>query len=169
MKKKIFGFLAFMLVIIGCGSAGISEDSMGFRSTPLNSENVVLQDYSYIATPAGESITIERSYENAPPMISHDTEGMMEITQDMNMCLSCHSPENAKLTNIISVPESHTFDTFTGKKTNDVVDARFNCVACHTPQVNAMPLVKNNFKADFRNEIDKKKSNLLDILDEGVE
>jgi cytochrome c-type protein NapB len=46
--------------------------------------------------------------------------------------------------------------------------ARYNCNQCHVTQTNATLDVKNNFKADFRSEDAKKKSNLNDVINEGV-
>ena len=47
-------------------------------------------------------------------------------------------------------------------------ETRFNCVICHATQVNAAPLVVNKFAPDFRQENGSTKSNLLDIVNEGV-
>ncbi|RAX54034.1 hypothetical protein CCY99_04965 [Helicobacter sp. 16-1353] len=167
--------LAMVCVVLFIGCAGdtqsniaLDEDDIGLRNTPLTSEDVRLKDFAYISTPAGEGKVVDRSFENAPPMISHDVTGMMDITKDFNACISCHAPENAAAINIISVPASHTYDTFNDKKIDGIADSRYNCTLCHSPQANIAPIVGNTFKPDFRNESDKRKSNLLDILDEGV-
>ncbi len=180
MKNIIFGALIVLLTIIftGCdyfyalfGLDAISDDAIGLRDAPLNDENVNLKDFSYISTPAGESKPIERAFENAPPMIPHDVEDMMEISADYNACLGCHSPDMAPLVNATSVPTSHTYDLRHNKRTEDggIDESRYNCTTCHTPQANVAPIVENKFKADFRHESDKNKSNLLEVLDEGVE
>ena len=166
----VFG-LVLGVVFIGCGS-GIDDTQIGFRDTPVDEESsVVLQDFAYNAKPAGENQVIERSFENAPPMISHDVEGMMDITKDMNMCVTCHAPEYAKAMKATPVPASHLFDTFgKGKKVGkEIVASRYNCNLCHAPMTNAKPLIGNTFKPDFRSESDKTKSNLLDIINEGVD
>lgn len=174
MREIIFS-LVLGAVIIGCGS-GIDDNEIGFRSAPVDDENVTLGDFAYNDTPAGESQVIERAFENAPPMISHDVEGMMEITKDMNMCVTCHAPEFATAMKATPVPASHLFDTFSGKKDKKVgqsvgtkiVDSRYNCNLCHAPMTNATPLIGNTFKPDFRSESDKTKSNLLEVLNEGT-
>ncbi|EAI6220153.1 nitrate reductase, partial [Campylobacter upsaliensis] len=38
----------------------------------------------------------------------------------------------------------------------------------HVAQSDAKPLVGNTFKAEFKNEALKSKSNLLDVMNEGV-
>ncbi|RDU63479.1 nitrate reductase cytochrome c-type subunit [Helicobacter sp. MIT 14-3879] len=162
--------LLVSVILIGCGgnNSELSDNDIGIRKAPLENEKVVLQDYTYSITPAGESKIIERAFENAPPMIPHDVEGMMDISKDFNACITCHSPEMAPIMNATPIPSSHTYDTFKNKPTKEIADIRFNCNLCHTPQADVKPIIGNNFKPDFRNELSKKKSNLLDVLDEGV-
>lgn len=174
MKNIInINILAVILFFIGCASdngsrISLDESELGLRSASLYSENVSLKDFAYSTTPAGESVVIERAYENAPPMIPHDVEGMLDITKDYNACIDCHSRENALLMNATPVPLSHTYDTFKDKQTDSIVDMRYNCNLCHTPQANVKPVVGNNFKPEFRDQSGKLRSNLLEILDEGV-
>lgn len=171
MKRTfwIFGLMvAFFSVFFS--ACGIDDTEIGFRDTPLESEDsVVLQDFAYSTALPGESQVFERAYENAPPLIPHDVEGMFEISKDMNMCVTCHAPEFAEAMNATPVPASHMYDTFNKKQTDAIVENRYNCNFCHVPQVNAQPLVGNNFKPNFRDELDKKKSNLLDVLNEGAQ
>ena len=164
----VFG-LVLGVVFIGCGS-GSDAEIASFRDTTIDDDNVEFANFEYDATPAGQSQVVERSFENAPPMISHDVEGMMDITKDMNMCVTCHAPEYAKAMKATPVPASHLFDTFgKGKKVGKkIVDSRYNCNLCHAPMTNAKPLIGNTFKPDFRSETDKTKSNLLDVLNEGA-
>ena len=172
--KYIVNIIAVVLFFIGCASDGgnkmsLDESELGLRSASLYSENVNLKDFAYSTTPAGESTTIERAYENAPPMIPHDVEGMLDITKDYNACIDCHSRESAPLINATPIPSSHVYDTFNDKKAENIVYTRYNCNLCHTPQANVKPLVGNTFKPDFRSDEAKSRSNLLEVLDEGVQ
>ena len=147
----------------------LKDNEIGIRKVDLQDEkDVKLLQYEYPDASAGESTLIERSFENAPPMISHSTEGMLPITQDNNQCLACHDPSIAKDVGAIPVPASHTYDLRTNKNLGEVSHARFNCVLCHTPQANVAPVVANTFSPTFRTEKDKNSSNLLDVLNEGV-
>jgi len=56
----------------------------------------------------------------------------------------------------------------TGKTLAEVSSARFNCTACHAPQSNNEPLVKNEFKPEYRKADGAQKTSLLDTLNEGV-
>lgn len=170
MKKVIFGIIFGIISIAFVACGGIDDTEIGFRDVELENDSAVkLKDFTYNATPAGESKLIERAFENAPPMISHDVEGMMDITKDVNMCITCHAPEFAEMMNAVPVPASHLYDTFSKKQSSEIVESRYNCNLCHAPMTNARPIIGNTFKPNFRNELDKKKSNLLDVLNEGAD
>ena len=112
---------------------------------------------------------IERAFENAPPMIPHSTEGMLPITKDNNACTSCHLPDIAEAVGAVSMPKSHFYNFRDNVDLQGQMDdSRFNCVICHTTQLNAPALVGNNFKADFRQDNGNVRSNLLDVLNEGL-
>lgn len=174
MKNKSFAIMAICLVILGCGSISevtklYDDKDMGLRKTALSNENLQLEDINYTQADAGTSTKVARSFENAPPLIPHSTEGLLPITTDNNICLTCHMPEYAEAVGSTPIPKSHLFSLRDGKDLyGKLSDARFNCTQCHVPQANVTPLVKNNFKADFRDEGSKEKSNLLDVLNEGV-
>ena len=80
-------------------------------SDVLDEDEVKLIDINWTLPAAGEAQRYERAFENAPPMIPHDLEGLMPITTDNNMCISCHmrrrqiSNRNLK---IISFPNTAT-------------------------------------------------------------
>ena len=54
------------------------------------------------------------------------------------------------------------------KKLKKLNPARYNCTQCHVPQANVKPLVGNTFKPDFKNKEQMKRSNLLQVIDQGV-
>lgn len=148
----------------------ISEESLGLRKDNLYSEDkIVPSKTEYSKDFAGSGHTIKRAFQDAPPMIPHDTEGMLPITIDNNQCVSCHSPEVASSMGATPIPKSHFTDfrpkhKFDGEKFEKSVDnyknevsikeistlsgARFNCSQCHAPQSSGQ-LVENNFKAEF--------------------
>lgn len=176
------------------GFKSISEEQIGLRKTNIYEEKVELKDkLSFNELSPGESKLIKRSFENAPPLIPHSVEGLVPITTDNNSCLGCHSPEIASAVNATPVPKSHlnSFRPVTkykdgvltkdGKKYENTADVktkahakegisldRFNCTLCHVPQTNNAPLVKNKFNPEFRDENGSSKSNLIDVLNEGV-
>jgi len=159
------------LIATGCAmSSSVSEESLGLRKTDLYTENTTVPDAtSYSKTAAGESKVYDRAFENAPPMIPHDVEGLLPITTNNNSCLGCHDPMVAASVNATSVPKSHMFDMRNETALATVSNARYNCTQCHAPQSDNEPLVGNTFTPDFRSKDGMKRSNLLDNLNEGVQ
>ncbi len=174
----------------------ISEESLGLRKTDLYSEDKVTPPpVKYTDAAPGTSKKLERAYENAPPLIPHSVEGLLPITKENNQCLGCHMPDVAPSMGATPIPPSHftNFRPMTqldkeghiikeGVAINNTSDikivarqetklyqGRFNCSQCHVPQADVKPLVKNTFMPDYRNADDKHKSNLLDVINEGVE
>ncbi len=156
-------------------------------------------EFSYSKDAPGTSKRIERAYMNAPPMIPHSVDGLLPITRENNQCLSCHMPEVAKSMGATPIPPSHfinfrpdtkmkdgkvikegkvvgediknTSDIKLAKvkKLNGLYQGRFNCSQCHAPQANVKPLVENSFTPDFKDDKLKGKSNLVDVINEGVD
>src|SRR5574344_2603272 len=173
----------------------IKDDSIGLRHESLLDENKVAGDETkYRTDPAGTSTKIERAFENAPPMIPHDTEGMLPITIDNNQCTMCHDPALAESMGATPIPKSH-FTSFREqvnldkkgelqrdgkvvanssdlktiiKPLDHLSNARFNCSACHAPQSDSKIVPKNNFQTEFRSSDLNDKSNLIDTINEGV-
>lgn len=169
-KTLVLASLLGIVIASGCAvSQSYKEEELGLRKVDLYSEKtVVAEPTSYSKVAPGESKVMQRSFENAPPMISHDVEGMMEITKESNACLTCHAPGVAEAVKATVVPASHMYDLRTNKALPEVSQARYVCVSCHAPQSANEPLVQNNFKAEFRQKDGAVKTNLLDTLNEGV-
>ena len=167
--KKIALMAASLALLASCGIAKTIDDAKFGLRGDLNNDDVKSRNIEWKQAAAGESKLIERSFENAPPMISHDISDFGEITKDNNACLSCHLPDVAAARNATPVPKSHLIKMENQKDLGGALSQeRFNCTQCHAPQADAKPLVKNNFKADFRTADSKKKSNLIDILNQGA-
>ena len=135
----------------------------------MDEVEVKLADINWTKPAAGEAQRYERSFENAPPMIPHDLEGLVPITADNNMCVTCHMPEVAKDVGATPIPKSHLYSIRNKKDLEGKLsDDRFNCTTCHVPQANVEAKFKNNFKPEYRDANSTSRSNLLDVLNEGV-
>ena len=132
-------------------------------------DDIKLADINWTKPAAGESKRYDRSFEHAPPLIPHDLEGLIPITADNNMCVSCHMPEVAKDVGATPIPKSHLYSIRNKKDLEGKLsDDRFNCTTCHVPQANVEAKFKNNFKPEYRDANSTSRSNLLDVLNEGV-
>ena len=135
----------------------------------IDEDDIKLADINWTKPAAGESKRYDRSFENAPPMIPHDLEGLIPITADNNMCVTCHMPEVAKDVGATAIPKSHLYSIRNKKDLEGKLsDDRFNCTTCHVPQANVEAKFKNNFKPEYRDANSTSRSNLLDVLNEGV-
>lgn len=164
--KKIF-FLFFSVLLFA--NNGVDDTSIGIRHSELIDENkLVIDDINWTKEPAGMSQRYERSFENAPPLIPHDLDGLLPITKEYISCLDCHMPEVASDVGSTAIPKSHFMDLRNNKMLDKLSDERYNCTQCHVPQANAKPRIKNNFKADFRYKDSNSSSNLIDVINQGV-
>ena len=197
ISKITIGLATAALLFVGCNEAAktkvaapakdvkiapkfVSEESLGLRKTDLYSEKAETEGDAtkYGTSYAGSGHKIARAFQDAPPMIPHDVEGMLPITIKDNQCTSCHMPEVAPSMSATPIPVSHftnfravTSMTKSGdmtkngkvienttsasmsdisiKSTGDkLTGARFNCSQCHAPQSDS-PAPKNTFEASF--------------------
>ena len=169
----------------------VDDESIGLRKVDLFSEDKAAPDETKYGTSQPMSgYKIERAYQNAPPMIPHDVEGMLEITQDNNMCVGCHDVSVAESMTATPIPKSHYIDfrpkhklegdTFT-KTTDDmknevsikpievISNARFNCTACHAPQSTGGLAVENTFKANYTRKDGKTHSTWNEVLTDDLD
>ena len=199
INKKLISILSLVAIVSVSGLSAadfVSEESLGLRKTDLYSEkaDTAGEATTYGKSAAGTSKRFDRAFENAPPMIPHDVEGMLPIKIGNNACTGCHMPEVAPSMKATPIPKSH-FASFRpataiaadgkitkeGKSVDNTGDfktivtkldklsnARFNCSQCHAPQSTQAPLVGNTFKPDFITENGSKSSNLIDTINEGV-
>ncbi|MBU0654262.1 MAG: nitrate reductase cytochrome c-type subunit [Gammaproteobacteria bacterium] len=91
-----------------------------------------------------DSEVVDRNYFQQPPMIPHKVEEY-RITANNNKCMSCHSWDNYKKNNATKISQTH-FKDRDGKDHSSLAARRYFCNQCHVPQVDAPPLVENEFK-----------------------
>ena len=192
MYKKL---IPILLILAACGDMTedktivIHENELGIINASVFSDQTNTdQAPQYSMTAPGASEKIERAFENAPPMIPHNTIGFFPITIKNNICLSCHLPSLAEKAGSTPLPETH-FQTlrpelelvdglYQEKKYDTQVvnrmegenleGAYYNCSQCHTPQATVTVDIENLFTPEFRNLLNKNKSTLVESLDEGL-
>ncbi|RKZ13782.1 nitrate reductase [bacterium] len=149
-------------------TAEVTDDDLSYRHEPLVADSGTPGAPVTAADP-GDSAPIQRSFENAPPLIPHNTDDLFPITADDNLCLDCHAPGNAADDDAPSVPASHQYDIRRDNQLSTVNPANYFCDLCHAGQADVDELVGNDFEPYFRSDESKESSNLLEILDEGAE
>ncbi len=178
-------------ILMAANTKTIDDDSIGLRKVELLSEDKAAPSETKYGTSAPMSgYKIERAYQNAPPMIPHDVEGLMEITPDNNACIGCHEAAVAPSMNATPIPKSHYInfrpkhklegDNFV-KTTDDmknevsikpidtISSARFNCTACHAPQSTGELAVENTFKPTFTRKDGKSHSTWNEVMTDDLD
>jgi len=199
MKKYLTVLLSLIMMILisSCGGdKKVNEVDNDMDKKVANRGEALMKDEvdigemaTYPDVAENKSESMDRSFENAPPLIPHTVKGMMVITKEHNQCLNCHRPEKAKAEGATPMPSTHFTDyrpqivendgvykvkaeegeiTSVSTKNKKVNMAQYNCNQCHVPQTNATVEIKNTFKPVFRNSSSKGKSNLSDNISEGV-
>ncbi len=171
--------VVMMVSLTGCAASShperaavkqYTEEELGLRKDTLYSEESVSPDRGVFPTESpGSGNTLERAFDNSPPMIPHDTTDLLPITAGNNMCVECHMPDMAESVGATPVPKSHLVDLRTGKDLEGKLSgSRYDCTLCHAPQAAIPAPVSNDFQGGFRDEQGKSRSNLADTLQEGV-
>jgi len=88
---------------------------------------------------------ITREYVQQPPLIPHKIKGY-KINLKFNKCLTCHSWANYQKSGATKISQTH-FSGRDGEALSNVAPRRYFCTQCHVPQVDATPLVQNDFKS----------------------
>ncbi len=138
--------MTLAMTVWAVGDQPIPEDSMGLSKTSVN-DSPAPPAFEYKEPDVGTFNTrAVRSYQTAPPMITHSIQDMLPITQDSNMCKDCHvQPEmigkKVEAGMPIPAPASHYVDV----KKGEFYMGRWNCVQCHRPQADVQPIVVNTF------------------------
>lgn len=190
MTNKILTVaLLFVFAFTACTSEKATEKTANKPGDGyLADDNLNTEMPSYSTVAAGQSETIERAFQDAPPMIPHALTGLLPITMKSNMCLSCHMPAVAAAVKAVPLPVSHLTSFRPEVKKNgaiyEVVNnegvtkedldgklsmAIYNCTLCHAPQADVTVDIKNRFEAVFKSTDGKSKSTLMDNYSEGVE
>lgn len=181
-----------MMLIAGCqgnrSESYIDEDELGIIDASVRSEDTHLSEKAeYGNLQPGQAGTLERSFENAPPLIPHTTSGFFPIKKENNICLSCHMPEMTEQSGAIAIPATHFTslrpqmvevdgvlqfveeDKVHIQDMNKLNHAYFNCSQCHVPQAEVTVDIENLFSPEFREEFGLERSSLREKLREGVE
>jgi cytochrome c-type protein NapB len=193
---KIFYIILmlFTTIICSCNSSDkdaklIEDKSLGLVEEDLLGEEFILGDKPVYTTDVpGTSTKFERSFENAPPLIPHNTEGFFPIKLNNNICLTCHMPDKAVTVNAIPLPLTHftnlrpkleiknglySFTVESNEITKMSLGTNLNnqyfvCSSCHVPQAEVTVDIKNLFTPEFRDEYNLNKSDLIEKIDEGL-
>lgn len=142
MKPSV-SLLASLLVGLA-GVPGLAPaDAM---SVPSASEILTTETPPELLRYVKDKEPIPRNFAQQPPLVPHTTQ-TKPITLRENECIKCHMKQpGEKKAQSTEMSKSHFVDR-NGKKLSRPAGNRYFCTQCHVPQVDAKPLVENNFKS----------------------
>lgn len=136
-KKLIAGLCGAVLLMFGSVAVANQVESLrGPLSIDENNEapGIYKQDKS----------GLKRAYRQQPPLIPHRIEGY-QVDLRVNRCMSCHDWPNNNEMRAPKISETH-YENREGAALDYLSRNRWFCTQCHVPQVDAPPLVVNEFK-----------------------
>ncbi len=140
MMKKIT-MIVTLLVTTGFGMQTIADNVSSLRGVnDIDQETPApdLKKYNKDGEP------IARDYVQQPPLIPHKITNY-RINLKSNKCMSCHSWTNYRKYGATKISQTH-FESRDRHVLANVSARRYFCTQCHVPQVNAKPLVENEFE-----------------------
>ena len=140
MKKAILTAVTALGIVLGTAPTMAAESIASLRGDhDLNADALEATKKKPVSHKGG----FERSYKQQPPMVPHNVEKDV-INLRTNSCLKCHSKSTAEKEKAPAVGASH-FLNRDGEVQEKLSSRRYFCNQCHAPQVDASPLVKNEF------------------------
>jgi len=189
-KKWITILAGFLLAgspfFLGCKSgakmdaapsgAAFADTEISLRKDRVEIEAKSLPAPQYSRIEAGDSKLLDRSFYDAPPMISHSIDDMAQGVAE-NECLGCHEegdeetpgiPPSHKIKAVIKSVSRTDSDngmlhvvTNHAKVAEGINNERYYCTVCHLPQAtNLTQLVDLDFKKETPKDAQK------DVLDD---
>jgi cytochrome c-type protein NapB len=144
MKRTVtMGMALAAAILFGCTQQFAGVKSM--RGDDVAVADKAAADKNYVGKKPGLQQKVARTFSTQPPVIPHAVENFDDVNLEENQCLTCHGPAVFEKKKAPKIGDSHFIDPRTGKKLADATMARYNCVQCHVPQVDAPPLVENGF------------------------
>lgn len=144
MKKSLkLGLMAALaLTVVACASTSAPFGTL--RDTRVDAPDAAPVEMAYAGKQPGKFALIERTFAGQPPLIPHTVENF-DITPKENACLDCHIDSEFKGKKMPSLGKSHMVTASDGKAEPQLNMMRWQCNSCHVPQVDAKPLVGNDF------------------------
>jgi len=147
MKKSLKRGLmaALALTVVACASTAIPFSTL--RDTSVASADSAPDAKTYQGKQPGKHALITRTFSGQPPLIPHTIENF-DISSTVNDCWECHNSNEFKGKKMPMVSISHLVKPASAHAEPELNKSRWQCNSCHVPQIDAQPLVANDFKAN---------------------
>ncbi|MEO5342924.1 MAG: nitrate reductase cytochrome c-type subunit [Gammaproteobacteria bacterium SHHR-1] len=141
MKTSVLFYSILLSVLLGLSGASLAElKSLGGKD-PIAADAPAPKLVRFI----NDKENIPKTFEQQPPLAPHRNE-KYTVNLSQNECLDCHQKEKGEEeAKSVPMPESHYADAH-GKILDEMPGRRYFCNQCHVSQIEAEPLVGNNFQ-----------------------
>jgi cytochrome c-type protein NapB len=136
--KHILNFALVSGLLIG---SAIADDNI---ATLRDASLTIEPDSPSMQNTENKDMRRERAYPMQPPTIPHKIDNY-QVDLKANKCLSCHSRKQVEDSQAPMISVTHFMDR-DGNFLADVSPRRYFCNQCHVPQLEAKPLVDNDFQ-----------------------
>lgn len=144
VKKSIHAMVASVALVISMMTAfavaGETYISTLRGEVDLNQE----EQAPHIGKVLNKDIKRQRDYPMQPPTIPHKIDNY-PVNKNANKCMSCHARDRAEESQAPMVSVTH-FMNRDGNFLAEVSPRRYFCNQCHVVQLDAKPLVENDFQ-----------------------
>lgn len=137
MKKNGFALLTALFAATVFAQPNVEPVGNNLQASPENVSPAFHNEPKQSELPA-------LNYVNQPPMIPHSVKNY-QVTKNVNQCLNCHSPENARVTGATRISPTHFADR-EGNLGSSSSPRRYFCLQCHVSQSDVEPIVPNQFE-----------------------
>lgn len=149
--RVILALVASLLLVVSAATLRAVGSSTPDRDMSLSKTSV----FEVPAPPAekrntsepGERPVVPTDFPEQPPLVPHGLSDWLPITLTENQCIDCHAVEEKVEGEPTPIPKSHYIDLRNAPDAvrDEVVGARYNCVACHAAPGSNAPPVGNSF------------------------
>ncbi len=136
-------FLISMATVIGFFALGVSAYSDGAATLRQGTPILTEPEAPKMNKVENKDVKRVRNYPEQPPTIPHKVRSY-EISTNANKCLSCHARTRTGESQAPMVSVTHYMDR-DNQVLATVSPRRYFCNQCHVTQVDAPPLVENEF------------------------
>ncbi|MEW5729511.1 MAG: nitrate reductase cytochrome c-type subunit [Pseudomonadota bacterium] len=137
MKTKIMAIAVALGLALGMGA--VAEEVKSIRGSAVNTPDAAPEIYR-----VQQGIKLERAYRQQPPLVPHEVD-KYQVDLKVNQCLRCHEWPYSDTEKAPKISDFHYMDR-NGVRQDVINGNRYFCTQCHVPQVDAKPLVDNEFK-----------------------
>ena len=141
MSKKLLNAF-FAVILLSLSSPLAAQDGIATmrKGAPLSEQPAA----PIMPKVSNQDLRRTRNYPEQPPTIPHSIRDY-RVDLRSNKCLTCHSRKATGETQAPMVSVTHFMDR-DGQFLATVSSRRYFCLQCHVPQLEARPIVENEFK-----------------------